>query len=97
MNDLAGEAPGSRRCLFRLPSRGQMLTKEVRQLIEGNDVHAVVEIDVTGCGNPNQLLRFDSALAGVDRRPSLGHELGRLKLLIFRGNKGLRMALHRRR
>src|SRR4051794_23261795 len=57
--------PISRRSLFRLPSCGQMLTKEACQLIEGNEVHAVVEVDVTGCLDPNQLLRFGSALVGV--------------------------------
>ena len=33
----------------------------------------------------------------VDRRPSLGRQLARLKLLIFRENRDPKMALHRRR
>src|SRR5215207_7168244 len=68
---LLSNRPFCPRCLPHEPERPeapasfQIRLEEGLQLVEGDQLHPVVEVDVAGSRNNNQLLRFGGPLVGV--------------------------------
>ena len=84
------------------PRHGRRVHRAPRFALPGSRATGEILHSRTGIGEcpKGDLMRSLTRLTFgmvVDRRPSPGHELGKLKLLIFRGNRALRMALRRRR